>query len=212
MAITESILFKKIKGRVGNLVFYTVKDQIRMRELPTDQKDPKTPKQIAHRMKVKGVAALYNDLSMQLLEYWKQLPQDTVYSGYNLFVSANIHNLDGEGQIIDMDHLQICNGRLPLPEAINSGITPQRTIAITWENDPDNNYRSMYNLLRIAVYTPEKNKAPRIYILEETKVRRSDKTYEYPIPDEVGQTAHFFLFFKDHLNNEVTPSYYLGSI
>lgn len=212
MAISESILFKKIRGRIGNLVFYTVKDQVRIRSLPMEQKDPKTPKQLAHRAKIKGVAALYNELNMQLFEYWKQLTLDTVYSAYNLFVSANIGNLDGEGRIIDMGRFQICNGRLLLPEAINSRITPQRTIAITWENSPDNSYRSMSNLLRIAVYAPENDEDPCIYILEETQVERSAQTYEYPIPDEIRQNAHFFLFFKDHLNNEVTPSHYLGSI
>lgn len=212
MAIGESALFKKLKGKIGNIIVYTVNDQVRIRHFSEDHKDAKTPKQIAHRTKVKGVAALYKELSMQLVVYWKQLAINTMYSGYNLFVSANIRNIDKEGQIIAMDKFKVCDGTLPLPISIDSQVTPNRTITITWNNDPESGDCGMYEFLRIAVYTPGQKKDPDTYILAETEVRRSDQTYEYPISESIPQPAHFFLFFKNHFTNDISPSYYLGSI
>ena len=60
MAIVKPTL-GKISGRVGNTIVYEVKGQTRMRSEPLDVKNPRTPKQVAHRNKVRGISDLFTD-------------------------------------------------------------------------------------------------------------------------------------------------------
>ena len=49
-------------------------------------------------------------------------------------------------------------------------------------------------------------------ILAETQIMRKMGEYEYVLPESIGPEAHFFLFFKSSLTNDITPAAYLGSI
>ena len=94
MAIVETGIFQKMRGKLGNLVVYEVNGQKRLRTKPQEYNDRKSPEQLAHRSKVRGIAALYKRLDAPLRFYWKELTQGTTMNGYNLFLSMNIHNLN----------------------------------------------------------------------------------------------------------------------
>ena len=48
------------------MIVYEVNGQVRMRSEPLRVKDPKTPGQLAHRNRVRGVARLFRMLDLQL--------------------------------------------------------------------------------------------------------------------------------------------------
>ena len=71
MAIIKTVL-GNIKGKVGDMILYEVQGQVRIRSTPLKVKDPKTPEQLAHRNRVRGVARLFRMLDLQLYADWQR--------------------------------------------------------------------------------------------------------------------------------------------
>lgn len=115
MAILKESILGKVKGKMGGLVFYEVNGEMRMRSTPAGYRDRKSPKQLAHRARVKGIAGLFAGLDMQLVVYWNELAAGTTMNGYNLFMSTNLKWLDEEGRVADSGRLTLCRGDLEMP-------------------------------------------------------------------------------------------------
>ena len=75
MAIIKPFSVGKTKGKLGDIIYYEVAGEIRARMVPTEVKDAKTPKQMAQRSRMKGVAEQYGMLDTQLYAYWKSLTE-----------------------------------------------------------------------------------------------------------------------------------------
>ena len=212
MAIGKSTLFGTLSGSLGNIIVYTVGGQMRVRTKPGHYRDQKSPAQLAQRRKICQIAELYAQLSPQLLAYWKQLTTGTTLSSYNLFMRANIKNLDEQGEISDIRRFRICDGVLPLPPSVRNEMTPAGTIRIAWDTSTAEKQAAPSDKLHIAAYLKLKDKNDRLMILAETQIMRKMGEYEYVLPESIGPEAHFFLFFKSSLTNDITPAAYLGSI
>lgn len=211
MAIVKSSLFEDFKGTLGNTIFYKVGDQIRTRGKPGRYKDQKSPKQMIQRNKVKEISRLYHSLDLQLMVFWKQLVAGTTLNGYNLFMRENIRNLNKEAHITDFSKLKVCEGTLLLPEDIGSIITPDNMISIQWKYSSDDPPK-WESCLQIIAYTPMKKRNPKIRIIHTTQVEQDAEKYDFLIPKNIEMPAHFFIFFKSCLTNDVSPSHYIGSI
>jgi len=59
MALLYNQLQGKIKGRIGDLVYYQLKGKTCVRSLPASFKDRKSEKQLLHRKKFKAVGELF---------------------------------------------------------------------------------------------------------------------------------------------------------
>ena len=62
------------------MIYYTVNGQLRARKKPGSVKNPRTPKQTAQRMRVKGIGALFRSLDFPLRCVWNRLAE-AVYPG-----------------------------------------------------------------------------------------------------------------------------------
>ena len=80
MAIIKTVL-GNIKGKVGDMILYEVQGQVRIRSTPLKVKDPKTPGQLAHRNRVRGVAGLFRMLDLQLYADWQRAAEGMLASG-----------------------------------------------------------------------------------------------------------------------------------
>ena len=63
MAVVTPGMPGELAGRLGNVIYYTVNGQLRARKKPGSVKNPRTPKQTAQRMRVKGIGALFRGLA-----------------------------------------------------------------------------------------------------------------------------------------------------
>lgn len=135
MATGKSLLLDGLRGKIGNLVFYQVGEELRIRSKSSHYRDAKTPRQQAQRSRVKGVAALYNELSSQLMVYWKEQCAGTSLTGYNLFMRSNIRNVGADGCLLDSRDLVVTQGSLPLPVSVKAKITLQGMLRLAWDTD-----------------------------------------------------------------------------
>lgn len=86
MAIIQSILVGKGKGKIGNVVLTTLKGQTVAKALNPSPANPKTPLQVASRNRMSNAVMAYKYLA-GFLVHWLGVAKSTE-SLYNAFVSA----------------------------------------------------------------------------------------------------------------------------
>ena len=159
---------------MSNLIFYNVNGQLRVRKCPAKVRNPRSPKQTAQRTRVKGIADLYALLDDQIYYNWKALAEGTTANGYNLFMSHNIRNLNAEGKIADPAKLCLAQGGLYTPQWVNTEMTAEGKMVITWDTTEGEERTSYCDRLLIAVHTIRDTlELEEIMVVDETMVERS---------------------------------------
>ena len=211
MAIGKSVLLDGLRGKIGNVIFYRVGEEVRIRSRNSRYRDAKTPEQQAQRSRVKGVAALYNGLSSQLLVYWKEQAVGTNLTGYNLFMRSNIHNVGPDGNLLNPQDLLVVQGNLPQPSWVKAELTSWGIMQLAWDTDTPE-YKNSEDRLCIVVYAPQKEEAPRIRIVESTAIERKTGTFDWSIFCDENGPLYFYGFFKSKLTNDISTGFYLGVV
>lgn len=211
MAIGKSVLLDGLRGKIGNVIFYRVGEEVRVRSRSSRYRDAKTPEQQAQRSRVKGVAALYNGLSSQLLVYWKEQAVGTNLTGYNLFMRSNIHNVGPDGNLHNPQELLVVQGNLPQPSWVKAELTSRGIMQLAWDTDTPE-YKNSEDRLCIVVYAPQNEEAPRIRIVESTAIERKTGTFDWSISCDENGPLYFYGFFKSKLTNDISTGFYLGAV
>ena len=174
MAIIKPFSVGKTKGKLGDIIYYEVAGEIRARMVPTEVKDAKTPKQMAQRSRMKGVAEQYGMLDTQLYAYWKSLTEGTAMNAYSLFVSRNIHNIDGNGEVVDYAELCVTAGDLLVPSWVRMEEAEDGQRLVTWDASAEGwGNHAAKDQLQLAVHTLRGNKGrERIKVVAETAAER----------------------------------------
>lgn len=192
------------------MVIYEVNGQTRMRSKPGQVKDPKTPKQMAQRGRMKGVAALFQQLDYQLYVFWKELTEGTTMNAYNLFMSRNIRHLDKDGKVADPSQLVVCQGDLPGAAELEIKETEDGCVEILWNGKEQDGERKT-DRLQIAVYTPEHKKGnARIWMAAEQVAERRAGRYVWQLP-EVKGAVYAYGFFRGRYLDDISESFYIGT-
>ena len=213
MAIVETGIFQKMRGKLGNLVVYEVNGQKRLRTKPQEYNDRKSPEQLAHRSKVRGIAALYKRLDAPLRFYWKELTKGTTMNGYNLFLSMNIHNLTEEGTLKDMTQLCLCKGDLSVPSEAQAIRKEKGVVEITWST-ASLTANEQTDYLEAVVYARPTNGEEEITTLPHYASERQKGHYLWQTPENQAfqGTTYLYGIFKDRVTGEVSNSFYLGCL
>lgn len=212
MGVIKPGVLGNAKGKVGNLIFYEVNGQLRVRQCPGEVKNPRSPKQTAQRTRMKGIADLYGCFDWFIYYNWKSVTEGTTMNGYNLFMSCNIRNLDGNGEIIDHSQLWVTKGDLLVPRWVKMEAGEGGKMLITWDTAAGDTPLSENDRLQIAVHTIREDKSDKdIMVATETQAERRTGRYEWTVPEQVGK-AHVYGFFKGKYEDTASDSFYLGSL
>ena len=131
--IVEEINFNKLRlsGRVGPVVVYTTKygaEVIRKHVIP---KDPKTPKQLAYRMKFALVSSCLSPFSSIIKDGYTQKR-----GAYRTVISNALREaIEGEypNFSINYSKIQLTDGKLNLPSNIDASIQ-NNSLILTWDS------------------------------------------------------------------------------
>lgn len=214
MAIIKPFSVGKTKGKLGDIIYYEVAGEIRARMVPTEVKDAKTPKQMAQRSRMKSVAEQYGMLDTQLYAYWKSLTEGTAMNAYSLFVSRNIRNIDGNGEVVDYAELCVTAGDLLVPSWVRMEEAEDGQRLVTWDASAEGwGNHATKDQLQLAVHTLRGNKGrERIKVVAETAAERKTGQYLWALPANLGK-AHVYGFFRGkYFKEEVSDSFYLGMV
>lgn len=117
MAVFEPNLTKKIRKRMGDLVFYQLNGQSVVRRTPGKVRDPKTPKQLAHRARMKTMG----DYAAAFAEaYVMGFPErERGQSPCSAFQKMNFPLVEGGGEYpcpVRVERVACSAGSLVVPE------------------------------------------------------------------------------------------------
>ena len=119
MAIVFSSFFNKLKGKIGNLIVYEARGQVRMRANSMSNTIPQTPAQQLQQARLRTAVAFYRANNESTLPHiWRAAARDKIMSGYNLFLRCNMSVFDTSFRINDYSQLQISRGRLEFPQSL----------------------------------------------------------------------------------------------
>lgn len=211
MAVVTPGMPGELAGRLGNVIYYTVNGQLRARKKPGSVKNPRTPKQTAQRMRVKGIGALFRSLDIPLRCVWNRLAEGLPKSGYNVFMNRNIHSLNEEGQIANPAQFLVTDGGRRTPEWVKGEWMEDGRMAITWDTTAGEEINSRKDRLVIVTqgyYAPFW--MVMTLVAEETAAERHTGQYVWTPTDKMKE-AQVYGFFKN-FDGEASKSFYLGEL
>ncbi|MEG0796981.1 MAG: hypothetical protein RR397_10845 [Odoribacter sp.] len=210
MGVLKSALLAGAKGSLQNIIIYEANGQTRFRAKTGQYKDRCSPEQVAQRNKLKYAGALYHNLDLPFLLTWREAVKGTTLSGYNLFIKRNIHRFTPEGEISDLNAIELCCGPLEIAREVRVTRSEEGRIRVEWDNEYESGI-SPFDLLQVTVYTPLKKKKPVIWQLKEVSARRGDGRCDFQLPGEMVRPVHIFGYFKKEYTTVCSPCFYLGS-
>ena len=212
MAIVKPTL-GKISGRVGNMIVYEVKGQTRMRSEPLDIKNPRTPKQVAHRNKVRGISDLFNSTDMRLLGTFDRATADSLMNGYNLFLKRNLKALNAEGQVGDPAKLCLAAGVLPLPSSLSVETEEDGTVRFAWGELCNPDWNNSWDKLQVAAYgecLEEDDDELYLYLLAKDIAPAHKHGCEWRLPENTPRPVWLYGFFSNEVSGKGTDSFLIG--
>lgn len=203
MAKTDHLLH----GRVGNLIFYSVRGATRVRSLPLSSHNPQTSGQELTRRRLIVAVRFYQRLkTIRLREVWRDATRAARLNGYNLFLKLNIHVFN-ERTLVSPASLRMTVGILPPLARLRLVSQSGDEVTISWENSLDlEGCRSSDRLQVVALFEG------RMYTpvwLEGIEAVRGDRVATFRLGRVPAGEVHLYCFFMSTDGGAYSPSDYL---
>ena len=207
MAIIIFSLLQKLKGKIGNLIFYQARGQNRMRSQNQIKRVPKTATQILQQNRIRASVSFYRaNQNDGLSHIWRQEAKDKVMSGYNLFLSKNLAAFDQEHRIRDYGMLHISCGKLELPAHLQVTSYESGYIHLNWDNIiPEDSARNQ-DFLHAKWMNAKGNFSLQKVTIK--NIRRKDKEAHLAVPEAGKEEIHLYLYFSDEEGDQFSPDKY----
>ena len=205
--------FGKISGRIGNTIVYEVNGQTRVRSGSSKVKNPKTPQQVAHRNKVRGISELFHSTDMRLLGTFKRATADTLLNSYNLFLKRNLDALDDEGRVGDPARLCPAAGVLPLPSPISVEAGEDGTLRFEWGESHNPDWSRSFDKLQVAAYGECPNAGDEdlhLYLLAKDIAPVYKRKCEWRLPEDTPRPVWLYGFFSNEVSGKGTDAFFIG--
>lgn len=207
MAVFHSNFFKKIKGRIDDLIFYEAKGQQRIRRYKAKKPQPASCTQNLQRCRMRAAVALYRaNRDTEIPNIWKLAVKEMVMSGYNLFIKTNIAAFDQNHRIIDYNMLHFSCGRLELP--IHLEITGYRDgcVIVGWKNTFPMCSARVNDCLH-AVWL-KNNGGFSLQTVPTSCISRAEEKAILPVEGAGTEDLHLYLYFSNQAKNSFSPNKY----
>lgn len=136
MATIKNGLGENMKGRLGNVVFFSRFGRTYVRSCPMHVQDACTPLQQQQRKRMNDVMTFYKVVRQSgLAGIWREAALGQHMSGMNLFVRLNIPAFSGDGRVTDYEKLHFSCGTLPGGDRFQVKCpTSGSVVNVNWEN------------------------------------------------------------------------------
>lgn len=192
--LDSSSVMKGAKGKVGNLIFYTVNGETLFRQCPESPSNPKSPKQMLQRYRMVCTQTLF--LSVKKCILYDVLNKAAILqkkrSGYHLFLKLNT-NAFGEDDFIDYSLLTFAQGALQLP--FNFRLTGWRDgqAELVWSDNGGQTTAKGDDRLMVAAVFPDE--PFRVVMLPGIEAVRSEEHALIPLDEAVKGDIQLYCFF-----------------
>ena len=193
-----------INGKVGNMIFYRVNGETRVRSVPTEYHDANTPEQQQVRLRLVAVVRFYQNLKdTWLREVWRVAAKGQAASGYTLFLKRNISVFNAE-TIADPLRLRLAEGCLPGMNDLREKERDGSRIVLAWQNSLDFASEDSADRLRVVALFEGRLFSP--VWLSGVDARRRDREASVDLGDFGKGGAHLYCFFESPDGGSFSPS------
>lgn len=146
-------LSENVRGRLGNVIFYSRGGRTFARSRPLKVKDANTPLQQQQRNRLKDVTAFYQVVRQSPLNpVWRLAAAREGMTGINFFVKQNIAAFSGDGRVTDYEKLHFSWGCLPQGDCFRTVYRAgEEAVDVYWENATLLNERRYSDRLRVVM-------------------------------------------------------------
>lgn len=179
----------KLVGRLGNTIHYIFNGRECSRSMPEKVANPKTEKQVAHRIAFAAISKLSSDLKgAHLIGLYKDAQRGKLNT-YSLFKNLNKNRYTPNG--IDYAHVVVSKGPVTNSNIISIGVNEQRLLSLTF--DAQTSPQTVNDRFHLFVYCPDLRKCCPAH-----PVPRSVGIVEMEIPEEwAGHDLHLYAFIRN---------------
>ena len=198
---------KLISGKVGNTVFYQVGPETRVRSIPAEYSDAKTPEQLDCRSQFMVAICFYRHLvETPLREVWRVAAGGMSASGYNFFMKLNMKVFRPDGKIADFSRLQLAVGMIQEVNNLGGEVDDRDVVTLTWEENAGLAPARMNDELVVVVLYGDRSFTP---VFENVRATRRDGKATFHLYRRRGTAAHLYCFFKEQDGKAYSSSQYL---
>ena len=196
-----------IRGRVGNLVFYSVRGETRVRSLPLVKRTLRSPEQEMNRRRLIVAVRFYQRLkTLRLRDVWREATRETVINGYNLFLKQNLHVFN-EHTLFDPAGLSMTAGTLPRMNGLTLVSQVVDEITVAWKNSLEMDGERTHDRLCAVVLFEGRMYTP--VWLEGIEACRRNRRATFGLGRVPSGRAHLYCFFASPDGQAYSPSDYL---
>lgn len=207
MAIVFSSLFKKLKGKIDNLVFYESRGQTRLRSQTANDTTPSTPAQLLQQGRLRTAVSFYRaNAGSALPHIWRTAAKGKVMSGYNLFLRENMAVFDADFRISDYAQLHVSRGQLEFPQSLRLSSYGEGEACVEWRNVLPPTSLHMSDLLHAFWLADDGTFTLRTPVM--SPARRDACRATLPLPDAGRRGMHLYLYFSDQEEKRFSPDRY----
>lgn len=207
MAIIFSTLFHKMKGKIGHLILYNVKGQIRTRTNSGKISVPWSPAQELQQNRLRSAVFFYRANQATLLpKIWRIAARNMVMSGYNLFLRENMPVFNAGHRIGDYSMLHISNGTLEFPQVLQVSDYENGKIRLTWKNLLPRTSGSMSDRLHAVWLDGNGNFS--LHLLSIPEVPRWEEEAVLFLPEAGSKDLHLYVYFSNQEETQFSPDRY----
>ena len=204
MAKTE----QEIRGKVGNLVFYKVGNEIRVRSTAGDFQDADSEGQQPGRSRLRVATLFYQRLTKVIpRKVWKLAAGGTSQNGFNLFMKKNMMVFTPCGKVGDFSRLCLTAGVLQQVNHLEVVADNDDRVTLTWEAGIDSPSAGAKDCLRVIVLLSDRCFSP--FGVEGVDARRKDGSMTFRLERARGQIAHLYCFFSGEGGMTYSSSQYV---
>lgn len=200
MAKTE----EKIRGRVGNTVFYRVGEETRVRGVATNYEDPGTREQQCCRSRLRVATRFYQHLAeTHLKEVWR-VAAGAGGNAFNYFMKVNMMVFKPNGKIGDFSRLQMTVGLLQKVNCLTASVDEDDRVTLTWEEFSGLPSARGDDRLMVVVLYGNRSFSP--LFIEGIEATRRDGMATFQLNCKRGTAAHLYCFFGRKEGKAYSPS------
>lgn len=203
MAKTE----EKIRGLVGNTVYYRVGEETRVRAAAADYQDPGTPGQQCCRSRLRVATRFYQYAAETLLrEVWRSAA-GAGGNAFNYFMKVNMMVFKPNGKIGDFSRLQMTVGLMQQVNQLAATVDEEDRVTLTWEGASGLPTARGDDRLQVAVLYGNLAFTP--MLIEGITAVRRDGMATFSVKRKRGTAAHLYCFFEEKHGKGFSRSQYL---
>jgi len=202
MARMKRNIGELVSGKIGNVVFYQLRDKSYVRAAPVRKKNSWTEEQLLYRQRISKASGYWRAIrSEQISKIWNGATEQM--NGYAWFMKATMPALEMDGTLIDPKLLKVSVGKLPITQNLKAERQPDNaaTIVVSWLNDRHVKGERLKDEIMVMSYA--EGKFSRV---TETGIVRGTMNGSFELPLHPTSATHVYLFMASRDREDYSES------